>query len=83
MISARVHITLPEVSRFGKTKEKPRAAVVILHSRNNPMVLLKPKIKELVAHSVSGVTYENVTVVMSAVENVYSRMRERSSQKSD
>ncbi len=73
IISARVHITQPEISRFGKAKEKPRAAVVILHYPKKDMSGMRPKIKQLIAHSVNGMTYENVTVVMSAVDGVNSK----------
>lgn len=69
IVSARVHITLPEATRFGKTSEKPRAAVIILHASDKPITGMKPKIKKFVSYSVSGVTYDNVTVVMSAVGN--------------
>ncbi len=74
VISARVHITQPEISRFGKTTEKPRAAVVILHYPSRSMSGMRPKIKQLIAHSVNGMTYENVTVVMTAVDEVNSRI---------
>lgn len=69
VVSARVHITQPEISRFGKAKEKPRAAVIILHYPSKAMNEMRPKIKQLIAHSVNGMTYENVTVVMSEVNS--------------
>ncbi|MGH1350151.1 MAG: type III secretion system inner membrane ring lipoprotein SctJ [Methyloligellaceae bacterium] len=73
VISARVHITLPEKSRFGKTTEKARAAVIIVHRRSKSLHEMKPKIKQIVAHSVNGVTYENVTVVMSSADEIYKK----------
>lgn len=69
VVSARVHITLPEATRFGKTKEKPRAAVIIQYASDKSVIGMKPQIKKFVSYSVSGVTYDNVTVVMSAVGN--------------
>lgn len=74
VISARVHITLPRETRFGKPKEKARAGVVVIYVPERSVVRLRPKIKKLIAHSVSGLRYEDVTVIMSASDNLEKKL---------
>lgn len=64
VVSARVHVMIPEKSRFGTAKDQASAAVMILHNKDKDMKRLTPKIKQFVAHSVSGVSYQSVSVVM-------------------
>ncbi len=64
VVKARVHITVPERPRFGQASEKPTAAVAIFHNPGEPLFELVPKIKQIVAHGVSGMTYDNVAVEM-------------------
>ncbi|MEM7620390.1 MAG: type III secretion inner membrane ring lipoprotein SctJ [Pseudomonadota bacterium] len=64
VVSARVHVMIPEKTRFGTKTDKATAAVMILHNQGADMYSLQPKIKQFVAHSVSGVSYENVSIVI-------------------
>lgn len=64
IVKARVHVMIPETTRFGEERQEPSAAVFIMHDRNKELDVLTPKIKQLVAHSVAGVKYENVSVVL-------------------
>ncbi len=65
---ARVHIVLPEDSLY-KKNEKPATASIMLHLKDNVQPgqgLTKKEIKgivNLVAHSVQGLTPENITIV--------------------
>ncbi len=69
VLSARVHVMIPEPRRFGQEKEKPTAAVMILHSQDRQIYNLIPKIKQFISHSVSGLTYDNVTVALLPKDN--------------
>ncbi len=64
VVSARVHITIPENQPFSETKDDARASIFIYHSPNADIKKNVPIVKNLVTRSVEGLVYENVTVAL-------------------
>jgi type III secretion protein J len=68
VLSARVHVVLPE-SDFGDRDLLPSsAAVFIRHQLEAQLDQLVPQIKMLVTNSIEGLTYDKVTVVLFPVD---------------
>jgi type III secretion protein J len=67
VLSARVHIVLPEEAELQKAAVPSSASVFIRHLRSAELQSSVPQIKTLVANSVAGVTYDRVTVVLVPV----------------
>lgn len=65
VISARVHLVMPETERGQKTQPSS-AAVFIKHAQNTDVNQLIPQIKSLVQSSIEGLKYDDVQVVMVA-----------------
>lgn len=59
---ARVHVVLPETSRYNRTTDPASAAVVIYHMAEFQAHTIVPAVKVLVSHSVANLAYENVSV---------------------
>lgn len=59
---ARVHVVLPETSRYKRTTDPASAAVVIYHMAEFQAHKIVPAVKVLVSHSVANLAYENVSV---------------------
>jgi type III secretion protein J len=68
VLSARVHIVLPENDRSQKESAPSSASVFIRHARAVPLEPVVPQIKTLIANSVPGVVYDRVTVVLVPVD---------------
>ena len=68
VLSARVHIVLPENGRTQKESAPSSASVFIRHAQSKPLEAMVPQIKTLIANSVPGVIYDRVTVVLVPVE---------------
>ncbi|MGI9490611.1 MAG: type III secretion system inner membrane ring lipoprotein SctJ [Geminicoccaceae bacterium] len=67
VMSARVHVVLPE-NDLGRTKAKPSSAsVFIRHHEDAPIDKLSPQIKMLVANGIEGLVYDRVSVAMVPV----------------
>ena len=67
VMSARVHVVLPE-NDLGRTKAKPSSAsVFIRHHEDAPIDRLSPQIKMLVANGIEGLVYDKVSVAMVPV----------------
>ncbi|MEZ5792456.1 MAG: type III secretion inner membrane ring lipoprotein SctJ [Nitratireductor sp.] len=64
IVSARVHLMLPEASPFEKNKAEPRAAVFIYKKHGADLSALVPVVKNLIVNSLDGLQYENVEVAM-------------------
>jgi type III secretion protein J len=64
VISARVHVTLPESQPFERTKPRPRASVFIYERPDANVKTYVPVIKSLVMNSVDNLQYEDVTVAI-------------------
>ncbi|MGI9437694.1 MAG: type III secretion system inner membrane ring lipoprotein SctJ [Geminicoccaceae bacterium] len=69
VMSARVHVVLPE-NELGRSKAKPSsAAVFIRHHEDAPLEKLGPQIKMLVANGIEGLVYDKVSVAMVPVSS--------------
>jgi type III secretion protein J len=68
VLSARVHLVLPENDPLRQQLVPSSASVFIRHRATVPMSDFIPQVKMLVANGVSGLTYDNVSVVLVPVE---------------
>jgi type III secretion protein J len=69
VIDARVHVVLPNNDPVTGAQAKPAsAAVLIRYTPNAAIDTLMPKIKELVANSIEGMSYDRVSVVLVRAE---------------
>ncbi len=67
VMSARVHVVLPE-NDLGRANAKPSSAsVFIRHHEDAPIDQLSPQIKMLVANGIEGLVYDKVSVAMVPV----------------
>jgi type III secretion protein J len=64
VITARVHIVLPENTPFGEQISPSSASVFIKHSVNRNLSNVVPEIKSFVQNSIEGLTSEKVAVVL-------------------
>lgn len=64
VVSARVHLMVPESSPFEKVRIKPRASVFIYKPDDVDLSGLIPTVKNLVVNSVDNLEYENVEVAL-------------------
>ena len=65
VMTARVHIVLPETSDLGQPVKPSSAAVFIKHTPGVDLDYFIPQIKRLVSSSIEGLDYSAVTVVLS------------------
>jgi type III secretion protein J len=68
VISARVHLVLPENDPLRQQLVPSSASVFIRHQSNVSMSDLLPQVKLLVANGVAGLSYDKVSVVLVPVE---------------
>jgi len=67
VLSARVHIVLPD-NDLGRSQAKPSSAsVFIRHHGDTPIDQLSPQIKMLVANGIEGLVYDKVSIAMVPV----------------
>ncbi len=64
VISARVHINLPENSSADNTDKVPRASVFIYQVANLDLAPVIPTIKNLIVNAVPNLRYDTVTVAL-------------------
>ncbi|KZE28260.1 type III secretion inner membrane ring lipoprotein SctJ [Chelatococcus daeguensis] len=64
VLSARVHIVLPEYAPLQHASTPASASVLIRHRAGVPMGEYVPQIKTLVANGIAGLTYDGVSVVL-------------------
>jgi type III secretion protein J len=69
VLSARVHIVLPENDPLRQQAIPSSASVFIRHQAAIPIADRVPQIKMLVANGISGLTYDKVAVSLLPVEN--------------
>ncbi len=62
VIDARVQVVLPENNPVSNTQEPASASVFIKYRRMSSVENMIPEIKEMVANSVEGLTYQKVSV---------------------
>ncbi|EKF17692.1 type III secretion system inner membrane ring lipoprotein SctJ [Nitratireductor pacificus] len=67
VLSARVHLVLPENDPLRQRLVPSSASVFIRHRESAAMTDLIPQVKMLVANGISGLTYDNVSVVLVPV----------------
>lgn len=63
VLSARVHVVLPETDMLGRDLKPSSASVFMRHDPNVPVDGFTGQIKLLIANSLEGLVYDNVTVV--------------------
>jgi len=68
VLSARVHLVLPENDPLRQQLVPSSASVFIRHRSNMPVGNLVPQVKMLVANGVAGLSYDKVSVVLVPVE---------------
>jgi type III secretion protein J len=64
VISARVHVVIPENNPFSDTITPSSAAVFVKHRQDSEVDAFIPQIKRLVVDSIEGLAYDKVTVVL-------------------
>ncbi len=64
VVSARVHVTVPQKTPFEKHAKTARASVFIYHAPGSDIKKSVPVIKNLITRSVDGLMYEDVTVAL-------------------
>jgi len=69
VLSARVHLVLPENDPLRQQLVPSSASVFIRHRSNAPVGNLVPQVKMLVANGVAGLSYDKVSVVLVPVES--------------
>lgn len=67
VLSARVHLVLPENDPLRQQLVPSSASVFIRHHASVPMNDLVPQVKMLVANGVAGLSYEKVSVILVPV----------------
>jgi len=67
VMSARVHVVLPENDLGRKTAKPSSASVFIRHHEDAPVDNLSPQIKMLVANGIEGLVYDKVSIAMVPV----------------
>lgn len=67
VLSARVHLVLPENDPLRQQLVPSSASVFIRHRANAPISDLIPQIKMLVANGVAGLSYDKVSVILVPV----------------
>jgi type III secretion protein J len=68
VLSARVHLVLPENDPLRQQLVPSSASVFIRHRSNAQVANLVPQVKMLVANGVAGLSYDKVSVVLVPVE---------------
>lgn len=63
VLSARIHVVLPETDMLGRDMQPSSASVFIRHSEEAGVERFTSQIKMLVANSIEGLVYDNVSVV--------------------
>ncbi len=68
VLSARIHVVLPEEGRVGRDRSQGSASVFIRHKPDVDMAALTPHIKLLVTKSIANLAYDEVSVISVAAK---------------
>lgn len=68
VLSARIHVVLPESDMLGRNVKPSSASVFVRYSPTADVKDYSAQIKLLVANSIEGLLYDNITVVMVPAE---------------
>ncbi|MFV0386003.1 type III secretion system inner membrane ring lipoprotein SctJ [Paracoccus sp. (in: a-proteobacteria)] len=64
VLSARIHVVLPEADMLGRSIKPSSASVFVRYAKGADVQNYSTQIKLLVANSIEGLLYDNITVVM-------------------
>lgn len=64
VLSARIHVVLPESDMLGRDVKPSSASVFLRYAPDSDVADYSAQIKLLVANSIEGLLYDNITVVM-------------------
>ena len=73
VLTARVHIVMPENNPFVEANKPSSASVFIKYHPSSDIKNIKSKIKLIVEKSIEGLTYEKVSVVMLPAQLSFTR----------
>lgn len=65
VVTARVHIVLPEAPQLGQPLRPSSASVFIKHQANVDLDFFVPQIRRLVSSAIEGLNYDAVTVILA------------------
>lgn len=65
VVTARVHIVLPEAPQLGQPLRPSSASVFIKHQANVDLDFFVPQIRRLVSSAIEGLNYDAVTVILT------------------
>lgn len=68
VVTARVHVVLPERGNVGEAATPSTAAVFIKHQLGYNLDALQPQIRKLVTHSIPGLTEDRVSIALVAAQ---------------
>ena len=77
VLTARVHIVMPENNPFADTIKPSSASVFIKYNPSSNIKNIKSKIKLIVEKSIEGLSYEKVSVVMLPAQLSYTTRSSR------
>ena len=63
VLSARIHVVLPETDMLGRDFKPSSASVFVRYTPGSPFTQFTSQIKLLVANSIEGLDYDNVNIV--------------------
>jgi type III secretion protein J len=68
VVTARVHVVLPERGNVGEAALPSTAAVFIKHQMGYNLDALQPQIRKLVTHAIPGLTEDRVSIALVAAQ---------------
>lgn len=68
VVTARVHLVIPDAPQLGQAVKPSSAAVFIKHQPGTDLEFLVPQIRRLVSSAIEGLDYQSVTVVLTEAQ---------------
>ncbi|MFA5487777.1 MAG: type III secretion inner membrane ring lipoprotein SctJ [Candidimonas sp.] len=78
VVTARVHVVLPERGGIGESTTPSTAAVFIKHRPDYNLDALQPQFRQLITHSIPGLSSDRVSVVFVPAQPAADRLSARS-----